>query len=72
VVVQIVVEVDGPSHFSVNSHRPLGRTVARRCMLEGHGYIVRSIPFYEWNALDGKEQHKAYVTRLLASAFAYM
>lgn len=27
---QIVLEVDGPSHFSANSRRPLGRTVGRR------------------------------------------
>lgn len=27
---KVVLEVDGPSHFSANSHRPLGRTVGRR------------------------------------------
>ena len=65
---QVVIEVDGPSHFSVNSRRPLGRTVARKLMVEAHGYCVRSIPYYEWCAMDGLEQQQAYIWRLLASA----
>ena len=67
-VAQVVIEVDGPSHFSVNSRRPLGRTVARKLMIEGRGYIVRSIPYYEWCALDGMETRQTYLWRLLASA----
>ena len=63
-----MIEVDGPSHFSVNSRRPLGRTVARKLMIEGRGYIVRSIPYYEWCALDGMETRQTYLWRLLASA----
>ena len=27
---QVVLEVEGPSHFSANTHRPLGRSVGRR------------------------------------------
>lgn len=68
---KVVIEVDGPSHFSVNSHRPLGRTVARRCMLESQGLIVRSIPFYEWNSMETVDQQKTYLSRLLASAYAF-
>ena len=60
--------MDGPTHFSVNSRRPLGRTVARKLMIEARGYIVRSIPYYEWCALDSLEQQQAYIWRLLASA----
>lgn len=65
---QVIIEVDGPSHFSVNSRRPLGRTVARKLMIEGRGYIVRSIPYYEWCALDSMEARQTYLWRLLASA----
>jgi hypothetical protein len=66
--VQVIIEVDGPTHFSVNSRRPLGRTVARKLMIEGRGHIVRSIPYYEWCALETLEQQQAYIWRLLASA----
>lgn len=62
--------MDGPSHFSVNSRRPLGRTVARKLMIEGCGYIVRSIPYYEWCSLDSVEARQTYLWRLLASAVA--
>jgi hypothetical protein len=67
---QVIIEVDGPSHFSVNSRRPLGRTVARKLMIEGRGYIVRSIPYYEWCSLDSVEVRQTYLWRLLASAVA--
>ena len=46
--------------------------VAARCMLEACGLIVRSIPFYEWNSLDGLEQQKAYLSRLLGSVAAQL
>lgn len=65
---QVIIEVDGPSHFSVNSRRPLGRTVARKLMIEGRGYIVRSIPYYEWCSMDSMEARQTYLWRLLASA----
>jgi RAP domain len=66
---QVVIEVDPPSHFSTNSHRPLGRTVGRRCMLEARGYTVRSIAYYEWATLESDALQQAYLTRLLASCF---
>jgi hypothetical protein len=40
-------------------------------MLESRGYLVRSIPFYEWNSVEGIEQQKAYLSCLLASAYAF-
>ncbi|BDA49701.1 probable RAP domain-containing protein, chloroplastic [Coccomyxa sp. Obi] len=68
---KVIIEVDGPTHFSVNSRRPLGRTVARKLMVEARGHVVRSIPYYEWCALDSLEQQQAYVWRLLASAIPH-
>jgi RAP domain len=65
----VFIEVDPPSHFSTNSHRPLGRTVGRRCMLEARGYTVRSIAYYEWATLESDALQQAYLTRLLASCF---
>ena len=62
---QAVVEIDGPSAFSANQRLPLGRTVARKCMLEAKGYNVRSIPSYQWAALHGPEMQRAYLCQLL-------
>ena len=42
-----------------------------RCMLESQGLIVRSIPFYEWNSMETVDQQKTYLSRLLASAYAF-
>lgn len=41
---------------------------ALRCMLESRGYIVCTVPFYEWTALEGIEQQKAYMARVLAAS----
>lgn len=43
------IEVDGPHHFTVNTHDPLGETLARRKQLEARGWTVISIPFFDWN-----------------------
>jgi hypothetical protein len=39
-------------------------------MIEGRGYIVRSIPYYEWCSLESMEVRQTYLWRLLASAVA--
>lgn len=63
-----MIEVDAPNCFGNNLHRPLGRTMARRAMLEARGHAVRSIPFYDWANLVTLDQQKTYLWRLLASA----
>ena len=60
-----MIEGDGPNAFSINQRLPLGRTVARKCMLENCGYFVRSIPYYQWAALQGPDMQKAYLLQLL-------
>ena len=62
---QAIIEVDGPSEFSLNARLPLGRTVARKCMLEACGHHVRSIPYYQWAALHGPEMQREYLIQLL-------
>ena len=49
----------------------LMKAVLCRCMLESRGLVVRSIPFYEWNSAEDAEQQKAYLSHLLASAYAF-
>jgi len=45
---KVVIEVDGPSHFSHNTRRVTGSTLARNKLLHSWGYHVVSIPFYAW------------------------
>lgn len=67
---QVIIEVDGPDNFSVNSHRPLGRMVGRRCMLEARGYVVRSIAYYEWNSLDTVDAQRVRLSHPLTVALS--
>ena len=46
----LAVEVDGPTHFTGNTHEPLGPTLWRRRMLEARGYRVLSLPYFELDA----------------------
>ncbi|GBF98076.1 hypothetical protein Rsub_10304 [Raphidocelis subcapitata] len=46
------VEADGPHHFTLSRpYRPLGRTVARWRCLQARGFLVLSVPFFEWREL---------------------
>ena len=51
----IVVEVDGPTHYCRSSdgctRRELGITVFKRRMLEGLGWKVVNVPYWEWDGL---------------------
>ena len=44
----LVVEVDGPSHFSMNTLRMSGSTLARNRLLEHWSYSVICIPYFGW------------------------
>lgn len=56
---------------AVDMVKPLKLQRLPRYMLESRGLIVRSIPFYEWNSLESVDQQKMYLSRLLASAYAF-
>ena len=46
-----LVEVDGPSHFLLEpSHRPRGSTLLKRRHLQALGFVLVSIPYWEWAA----------------------
>mmetsp|Transcript_20591 Transcript_20591/g.39142 ORF Transcript_20591/g.39142 Transcript_20591/m.39142 type:complete len:236 (-) Transcript_20591:134-841(-) len=47
----VVVEVDGPSHFTANTRSTLGSTSLRRRLLAVRGLDVVSIPWYEWEPI---------------------
>jgi RAP domain len=66
---RIAIEVDGPTHFSMTPpYRMLGDTIARRRVLAALGWVVISVPFYDWYELDRKEDQDAWMRQALADA----
>ena len=63
--VDVAIEVDGPSHFAVNSNHALGRTRARNALLRCRGWRVVQVPFFEWNTVKHGQPQLAYLRRRL-------
>ena len=57
---RIAIEVDGPSHY-LNTQRRTGSTLLRNRALDGAGWKVVSIPFFEWDALKSMSAQKEYI-----------
>lgn len=45
--VKVALEIDGPTHFSRNTHTLLGHTVLKQRLLRAAGWTIMPIPFYE-------------------------
>ena len=72
---KVGVEVDGPTHFTTNTpYLALGPTQLRRRLLVGRGRCdaVVSVPFFEWDAMDGDDQQQveSYLRAKLQAAAA--
>lgn len=64
--VPVMIDVDGPSHFTSNKPwRKLGRTIARRRLAQAHAMHVVSVPFYHWNVLKTLPQRQEYLAHAL-------
>jgi hypothetical protein len=61
----ICVEVDGPSHFFVNTLQPTGKTLFRNRLHEANGWEVVCLPHFEWQQLEEEIQQVAYLTDIL-------
>eukprot|EP00238_Polyblepharides_amylifera_P004557 CAMPEP_0196578292 /NCGR_PEP_ID=MMETSP1081-20130531/7211_1 /TAXON_ID=36882 /ORGANISM="Pyramimonas amylifera, Strain CCMP720" /LENGTH=548 /DNA_ID=CAMNT_0041897459 /DNA_START=389 /DNA_END=2035 /DNA_ORIENTATION=+ len=48
---KLVLECDGPTHFTRNSFRYLGSTTLRDEFLAAEGFSVVSIPYFDWQNL---------------------
>lgn len=65
---RLAIEVDGPSHYlrdPSDERVPNGPTLLKRWLLKASGWRVASVPFYEWDALAGPCDQRAYLERLL-------
>jgi hypothetical protein len=68
--VKVAIEVDGPSHFIQPGNSLGGTTMFRNRALAARGYVVISIPYWEWDALRGAEQKQQYLLAKLQPALS--
>eukprot|EP00884_Botryococcus_braunii_P011956 jgi/Botrbrau1/20761/Bobra.0753s0001.1 len=61
----VVVEVDGPTHFTINTFKPMGATLLRWRMLNKLGYQVISIPVHDFQRLSTTAAKAEYLARRL-------
>ncbi len=54
------IEFDGPSHF-LACRAPTGATLIKRRHLELLGYILVSVPYWEWDELSGMGERRKYL-----------
>ena len=67
--VQVAIEVDGDSHFRQPDLQPTGPTQWRNRSLAARGYVVVSVPYWEWNPLPAS-QHVACLEGKIEQALA--
>ena len=67
--VKVAIEVDGPQHFRQPDLQPTGITQWRNRSLAARGYVVVSVPPWEWRPLRPK-QHLAYLESKVQQALA--
>ena len=53
------IEFDGPLHFLACT-APTGATLIKRRHLELLGYILVSVPYWEWDELSGMDERRKY------------
>ena len=61
------MEFDGPSHF-LSSRAPTGATLLKRRHLQLLGYVLVSVPYWEWDACKGQVEREQYLRLKARSA----
>jgi hypothetical protein len=54
--VRVAIEVDGPQHFRQPDLQPTGTTQWRNRSLAARGYVVVSVPYWEWDRLPAAKR----------------
>eukprot|EP00958_Prasinococcus_capsulatus_P030543 scaffold8179_cov430-Prasinococcus_capsulatus_cf.AAC.5 len=62
----IGLEVDGPTHFSVNTRRKSGSTVLRNTLIRKCGLDIVEVPFFEWDKLSMPDRRRYIEEKLSA------
>ena len=66
---QVAIEADGPTHFLLSGREVTGDTLARNRALAARGYVVVSVPYWEWGEVKGGAvQQAAYLQRKVEAA----
>jgi hypothetical protein len=66
--VRVAIEADGPSHFIQPGNAVGGPTQCRNRALAARGYVVLSIPGWEWQQLRGADSKQQYLLAKLQQA----
>lgn len=61
----VAIEVDGPSHFYVNSTKYTAYTKLKHRLLTRMGYKVLHVPYFEWKKLKGPRDRENYLKEKL-------
>jgi hypothetical protein len=64
----VAVEVDGPSHFYVNSHEYTAYSKMKKRILEKMGLVVVNVPYFEWNKLTNSDGRQKYLVKKIDAA----
>ena len=57
----VAIEVDGPSHFYVNTTKYTAYTKLKHRLLTRMGYKVLHVPYFEWRKLRGAKERETYM-----------
>lgn len=57
----VAIEVDGPSHFYVNTTKYTAYTKLKHRLLTRMGYKVLHVPYFEWRKLKGARERQSYL-----------
>jgi hypothetical protein len=61
----IAIEVDGPSHFYVNTTKYTAYTKLKHRLLTRMGYKVLHVPYFDWRKLRGARERENYMREKL-------
>ena len=65
----VAIEADEPTHFLSPGWQPTGETLARNRALAARSYVVVSVPYWEWNAVQGDPRREvAYLAARVEAA----
>ena len=65
---KIALEADGPTHYAINTLRPLGHTTLKARLLSQLGWTVINVPYFEWEKCRTMEEREEYIIDKLESA----
>eukprot|EP01039_Chlorochromonas_danica_P000538 gene538-579_t len=62
----LIIEYDGPNHFETYLNQPLGPTVMKHRHLRARGYLLITLPFWEYKMDMTREQKVKVIKRVIA------